>query len=149
MKLNFEAYKNWLDSQNSDLYPYEIHAIQNLIDRCKELENAIRKHRDQIADDRCVFDDEELYEVLGEEIKCDRRVGSKEQMLENCRRFIDNRCEGGHWPTYKQLHDSLLKIKSLCQSAIDEPSTSSHPLVLSSFLGRLILEEINRVKQSV
>lgn len=73
--------------------------------RCRiaELENAIKTHRSQKADDRCIEDDDRLYEALGDRIKCDRRVGDKEAMKHNCARFIDNRCEGGGWPTYVEL----------------------------------------------
>lgn len=82
------------------------------------LVRAIRKHRSQKADDRCIEDDDKLYEALGDGIKCDRRVGNKDEMLKNCKRFIDNRCEEGYWPTYQQLLDMLrfhwkMKIKHL------------------------------------
>ena len=59
------------------------------------LREAIETHRSQKADDRCIEDDDRLYEALGDGIKCDRRVGSKEEMLHNCSRFIERRCEGG------------------------------------------------------
>lgn len=71
--------------------------------RIAELEQAIRNHRDQKADDRCIEDDDRLYEALGDGIKCDRRVGSKFEMLKNCARFIDRRCEEGQWKTYAEL----------------------------------------------
>lgn len=67
------------------------------------LARAIKKHRAQKADDRCIEDDDELYEALGDGIKCDRKVGNKEEMLANCKRFIENRCEGGKWPSYAEL----------------------------------------------
>ena len=75
------------------------------------LRNAIRTHRSQKADDRCIEDDDKLYEVLGDGIKCDRRVGSKEEMLKNCARFIDRRCEAGKWPTYKELEDRVSALE--------------------------------------
>lgn len=74
------------------------------------LRSAIRRHRDQKADDRCIEDDDALYEVLGDGIRCDRRVGNKEEMLANCKRFIERRCEGGHWPAYQELE---LRIATL------------------------------------
>ena len=52
------------------------------------LQDAIREHRAQKADDR-------LYAALGDGIKCDRRVGDKAAMLWNCERFIDQRCQPG------------------------------------------------------
>lgn len=81
--------------------------IDDLQDRIQELESAIREHRSQKADDRCIEDDDRLYAVLGDGIKCDRRVGSKEEMLKNCSRFIDRRCEAGGWPTYAELEATL------------------------------------------
>jgi hypothetical protein len=75
--------------------------------RTKELEDAIRKHRSQKADDRCIEDDDELYAALGDGIKCDRRVGDKMAMLENCARFIERHCEGGGWPTYQALESQI------------------------------------------
>jgi hypothetical protein len=80
------------------------------IDRVVKLQDAIKKHRAQKADDRCIFDDDELYAVLGDGVKCDRRVGSKEDMLINCKRFIENRCEGGGWPTYAELEAKLKSV---------------------------------------
>ena len=68
-----------------------------------KLREAIISHRSQKADDRCIEDDDRLYEVLGDGVKCDRRVGCKTDMLKNCKRFIQNRCEGGGWKTYAEL----------------------------------------------
>lgn len=79
--------------------------------RITELENAIRTHRAQKADDRCIEDDDRLYEVLGDGIKCDRRVGDKDAMLHNCQRFIENRCQGGGWPTYAELEQTIADLK--------------------------------------
>lgn len=79
-------------------------AIVAAIEHYERIVNAIREHRAQIAEDRCIEDDDRLYEVLGDGIKCDRRVGDKCEMLNNCINFIRNRTEeGGPWKTYKQL----------------------------------------------
>lgn len=67
------------------------------------LRGAIRAHRAQKADDRCVEDDDRLYAALGDGVGCDRRVGDKAEMLRSCARFIERRCEGGGWPTYAEL----------------------------------------------
>jgi hypothetical protein len=82
-------------------------------DRIRELENAIREHRAQKADDRCIEDDDRLYAVLKDSVKCDRRVGSKEEMLKNCARFIDRRCEAGNWPTYAQLEQRITSLRNM------------------------------------
>ena len=81
--------------------------------RAEELAAAIRTHRAQKADDRCIEDDDQLYERLGDGIKCDRRVGDKAAMLENCRRFLERRCEGGTWPTYQQLEARIEELEEV------------------------------------
>lgn len=81
--------------------------------RVAALEQAIIAHRSQKADDRCIEDDDRLYEALGDGIRCDRRVGSKEDMLANCKRFIERRCEGGGWPTYAELEMKLNQTQQL------------------------------------
>lgn len=93
-------------SGNDDLLTMNTLQLRQEISK---LRAAIRHHRNQKADDRCIFDDDELYAVLGDGIKCDRRVGCKEDMLHNCQRFIERRCEGGGWPTYVELEQKLLK----------------------------------------
>ena len=85
--------------------------------RITELEVAIRQHRDQKADDRCIEDDDRLYGVLGDGIPCDRRVGDKAAMLANCARFIERRCQGGYWPDYVDLED---RVKALEACAVAE-----------------------------
>lgn len=94
--------------------------------RIAELENAIRKHRSQKADDRCIFDDDELYEVLGDGIKCDRQIGDKAAMLKNCERFINQRCEAGKWPSYAELEKELETEKKYHQSVIDSTKGLRH-----------------------
>lgn len=74
------------------------------------LRDAIRAHRSQKADDRCIEDDDRLYEALGDGVKCDRRVGDKQDMLINCARFIEKRCEGGGWPSYVKLEAEVERL---------------------------------------
>lgn len=86
------------------------------------LREAIIRHRSQKADDRCILDDDELYAVLGDGIKCDRRVGDKTAMLVNCAKFIDNRCEAGGWKTYAELEKENQEMRwkaSLMDSLIE------------------------------
>lgn len=80
------------------------------------LREAIRTHRSQKADDRCVEDDDRLYAVLGDGILCDRRVGCREAMLANCGRFIDRRCEEGGWPTYVELEAVRDRLLAVCKA---------------------------------
>lgn len=77
--------------------------MEQLVRERDRLKAAIVTHRNQKADDRCVADDDRLYEALGDNVRCDRRVGDKAAMLANCARFIDRRCEGGGWPSYAEL----------------------------------------------
>lgn len=65
---------------------------EEVLQEVEKLQDAIRKHRDMRADDRCVGDDYELYQVLGETIPqhaC--QLNCPEIMLEDCRRFIESR----------------------------------------------------------
>lgn len=103
------------DSPDVPLCRTQTHAqaelIANALNDSAHLRNAIMTHRSQKADDRCIEDDDHLYEALGDGIKCDRRVGDKASMLENCRRFIESRCQGGGWPSYKDLEEQNEKAK--------------------------------------
>lgn len=95
-----------IDSEFADLRELIEHrdrTVRSQDVRNRELERAIREHRDQKADDRCIEDDDRLYAALGDGIKCDRHVGNRAEMLLNCARFIDQRCEGGVWPSYREL----------------------------------------------
>lgn len=86
--------------------------IVSLQQENKRLLDAIRKHHSQKADDRCVFDDDELYAAAGLP-PVDRRVGDKFAMAQNCLRFIERRCEGGHWPSYVELERELERLRDL------------------------------------
>lgn len=85
------------------------------------LKEAIRAHRAQKADDRCIEDDDHLYAALKDGIKCDRRVGNRVEMLKNCARFISRRCEGGHWPTYAELEQEVARLKAENESLRCKP----------------------------
>lgn len=79
-----------------------------------KLYNAIKKHHDQIADDRCWMDDDDLYKAAGLP-PVDRRVGDTDAMLHNCRKFIANRCEGGGpWQSYIQLASNYQQLERSC-----------------------------------
>jgi hypothetical protein len=59
------------------------------------------------ADDLCWLDIVKLYEEFGLPVP-DNSVGSQQEMLKNCERYI--RCmttEGGNWPTYRELAGAL------------------------------------------
>jgi hypothetical protein len=94
------------------------------------LRAAITEHHAQKADDRCVEDDDRLYAAAGLP-PCDRRVGDKAAMLENCRRFVERRCEGGGWPTYAELEAEVDALRrKLCELA-DHVQTVSGTFTLS------------------
>jgi hypothetical protein len=82
-----------------------------LLARVDELMSAIKKHHDQKADDRCFMDDDVLYSVAGL-IPVDRRVGDKEAMLANCKRFLEQRCEAGGWRPYTELEKEIEELKA-------------------------------------
>lgn len=87
-------------------------ALRRLAAEVERLKQAIRSHRGQRADDRCIEDDDKLYAALGDGIPCDRRVGDKFAMARSCLRFIDRRCEGGHWPSYVELEAERDALKA-------------------------------------
>jgi hypothetical protein len=109
---------------------------RRLQDRVTELETAIRTHRARKADDRCIEDDDRLYESLGDGIKCDRNVGDKAAMLQNCARFIERRCEGGAWPSYHDLETALREIAKGRTS--DDPTDLAAVLRMSSLAQSVI-----------
>lgn len=87
--------------------------------RALRAEAAIRKHRDQHADDRCWLDDAELYEALGEGpvAPLTFQVGDKATMLKNCERFLERRCfGGGYWRTYAELEAENTRL----ENSVDE-----------------------------
>lgn len=87
----------------------------------QRLKVAIRKHRDQKADDRCWMDDVALYETLGDGVILDNHVGDKDAMLANCSRFIANRCSGGIWKSYAELEAENDELHSLVSTGFDVP----------------------------
>lgn len=115
----------------------------------EKLRDAIKTHRSQKADDRCIEDDDRLYEALGDGIKCDRRVGSKFEMARNCFRFIDVRCEeGGSWKTYAELEkeNSELKneiemLKGLLQNGAKLVESQPSPCPAACELGNCSLDK--------
>lgn len=94
-----------------------------LAERLDALEAAIRDHRAQKADDRCIEDDDRLYAALGDGIKCDRRVGDKAEMLMNCARFITRRCEGGEWPSYAKIETDRVRLVAALREMISDRDT--------------------------
>ncbi len=79
---------------------------------------AVKEHHDQKADDRCWMDDDKLYAAVGLSPP-DRRVGDKAAMLENCKRFVSNRCDGGGpWKSYRELEAELADCKHQLAEAL-------------------------------
>lgn len=86
-----------------------------LLRRAYDTMKAVEEHHNQKADDRCIEDDDRLYAAAGLP-PCDRRVGSKAEMLANCARYIDRRCDEGGWPTYKELEEENKRLKDEIES---------------------------------
>lgn len=97
--------KAWLENSSLDRW-FPITA-----EELARLKSAIAAHRAQKADDRCIEDDDRLYAAAGLP-PCDRRVGSKEDMLKNCARFIERRCEAGGWKSYLELEAEIDALKN-------------------------------------
>ncbi len=79
-----------------------------------QLLNAIREHHSQKADDRCIFDDQQLYLAAGL-TSHDPHVGNQEEMLSNCNRFIKNRTLPGKWPSYRDLEQRILELEKVVE----------------------------------
>jgi hypothetical protein len=103
--------------------------LNRVIGQRNVLFNAIKEHHDQKADDRCIEaddrcieDDDKLYQAAGLS-PCDRRVGDKFAMIQNCMRFVENRCESGGWKGYVELEkerDELQnRVKAMEQYIIE------------------------------
>jgi hypothetical protein len=84
---------------------------------------AIAEHHSQRADDRCFEDDDRLYAAAGLP-PADKRVGDKDEMLKNCARFIDRRCQGGGWPSYRQLEEERDRLLEVCRAVVEQLSPS-------------------------
>lgn len=83
-----------------------------------KLRAAVAKHHAQKADDRCQFDDDELYAAAGLPA-VDRRVGDKVAMLANCARFVERRCEGGGpWKSYAELEAENAQLRERLRKAV-------------------------------
>lgn len=78
--------------------------------RIDTLEAAIRTHRDQKADDRCWMDDKVLYETLGPVPEGCNVICDPTKMLENCKRYIAVRCQGGPWKSYQELEEQIVAL---------------------------------------
>ena len=88
-------------------------------DRASKLEAAIRKHRDQKGDDRCFLDDFELYAVLGEPMP-DPQYCPPEEMLENCKRFIQSRQGAGEYISSQRRIEKLESELQQSANRIDQ-----------------------------
>lgn len=105
----------------------DFEAIKQERDR---LRAAIIEHRSQIADDRCIADDQKLYAALGDGVDADYRVGDKFEMIKNCIAFVEKRCTAGGWVTYAEMRQqrnmtfllaSLLRLQLTLAAAGELP----------------------------
>ena len=79
--------------------------------RVETLLAAIQEHHRQKADDRCWLDDVKLYAAAGL-APPDNRIGDPAAMLENCKRYIAQRCQGGAWKSYAELENENKLLQS-------------------------------------
>lgn len=83
------------------------------------LHNAILKHYNQRAEDRCWMDDNELYTAAGLP-EHNNWVGDKFAMLTNCIRFINHRTEEcGPWKSYAELEAEIERLRSIIRRAYE------------------------------
>src|ERR1700733_2514255 len=64
---------------------------KTLLNRIRELEDAIRKHMSQKLDDRCWLDDAELYKVIGGPNPEECALPPEDVFLANCKRYHQSR----------------------------------------------------------
>ena len=107
------------------------------LDEIERLRAAIKIHRDQKADDRCWEDDCRLYAATNL-LPADNRVGDKEAMLANCKRFIDRRCEGGKWPSYAELEAQNTDLLRVCKKMQGWLSAGGYNEALEEFINPTI-----------
>ena len=93
--------------------------------KVRTLEAAIRTHYEQHADDLCWMDDIALYAAIGLPPR-DKSVGDPCAMLENCKRFIAQRCQpGGTWKSYAELEEELATVRR----QLDEQIADKHRIL--------------------
>lgn len=122
----------------------ELLELCDLAAEAEQLRSAIVAHRSQKADDRCIEDDDRLYSVLGDGIKCDRRVGDKAAMLENCKRFIERRCESGNWKSYAELESEVERLSS--ENALQAATINGLRLPRTDWDGELLADSLARLR---
>lgn len=99
----------WLDQARAEAERLQVKLAQQL--------SAVKEHRDQHADDKCWMDDDKLYAAFGLP-SADKRVGDPEAMLENCRRYIQQRCiAGGPWKSYAELEADVERLNQMLRDA--------------------------------
>lgn len=79
------------------------------------LRKAIETHRGQKLDDRCWLDDQTLYGALNDGNLGDNSTPPKDKMLDNCRRYIERRCNAGSWKSYQDLELELAAAEAKCE----------------------------------
>ncbi|MCI0463066.1 MAG: hypothetical protein L0Z62_39465 [Gemmataceae bacterium] len=111
----------------------DIHTeLERLTAENEHLKAAIRKHRDQHADDRCWLDDQELYAALGEHKPADNSLPPRDQFLANCARFYDCRAQADNWPSYQELEAELAAARARCESLADRVAAQAELLSRSA-----------------
>ena len=64
------------------------------------------------------LDDGELYNVLNEPIpEGYNNIPPVEEMLKNCKRYLETRCKAGPWKTYQELEENVNRI---CNYLVEE-----------------------------
>lgn len=104
-------YKNRVAELESQLTSTQA-ALAAERERAEKLESAIREHWSQKNDDRCWEDDVKLYAAVPLPESTHHCIGDPAAMLENCKRFIDQRCvKGGLWKSYAELERELTTLR--------------------------------------
>lgn len=75
---------------------HHLEETQWMMNRIKELEAAIKKHREQTGHEMCWENDEELWAVLGDDVKVDHTPPEWCEFIQKCAEYRKSRERDGH-----------------------------------------------------
>jgi hypothetical protein len=106
------------ETTRRSLQPEAIERIQKAERETRELKAAIRRHRDIGDDERCRFDDIELYRVLGEPIP-DAVLPDEPRFLASCKRYWELRrttgCSHNDMPTLAEQEAEIQRLRGIIE----------------------------------
>lgn len=89
----------------------------------ESLLTVIREVHSQHADDLCWMDIDKIFAAAGLPVP-DRSVGDKDDMLDNCHRFVRTMCQGGKWKSYRELEAEIAQLQARIAELEKVPGSS-------------------------